>query len=98
MPFEHIYHQACQHINKPVEIECHDGMIHRGIVHSVERETVFIRRMGDVGGGAGFDGPGMFAWGYGGGGSFFGGFAGALTGVALGNIFAFRPYPYPYYY
>lgn len=87
MSFDHIYEQACCHINRAVAIHCHDGVVHHGFVESVDREHVYIRQIDDGAGG----GPGVFVWG-----AFAGGFAGALTGVALGNILFFRPYPYYY--
>lgn len=89
---EHYYHQCCQHINRAVEITCHDGTVHQGIVHSVDRENVYLRSFDGYGGrDDGFGGPGLFAYGLGGG-AFAGAFAGGLLGVGLGSILAFRPY------
>ncbi|MFC7392834.1 hypothetical protein [Scopulibacillus cellulosilyticus] len=98
MSVDHFYNQCNQHINKPCEIVCHDGTIHRGIVHSVDRENVYLRPFDGFDGYQGQDGPpyGVFAWGFPGAfaGGFAGGFTGGLLGVGLGSIYAFRPFPY----
>ncbi|GGE39486.1 hypothetical protein GCM10011391_17870 [Pullulanibacillus camelliae] len=83
------YYTHCQkHINHPVEIRTHDGVLHHGIVHSVDQTHVYLRPFD---GAPGPQGPGLFAFG-----AFAGGFLGGLTGVALGNIAFFRPYPFFY--
>ncbi len=89
MSAERYYHQCRAHINRCVEITCHDGKVHRGIVHSVDQHSVYIQSI-DSYNGPQSQGPGLFVFGA----AFAGGFAGALTGVALGSIFAFRPYGY----
>ncbi|MFC4617528.1 hypothetical protein ACFO4N_02145 [Camelliibacillus cellulosilyticus] len=91
MSVDHFYHQCRQHIERPVEITCKDGAVHRGLIHSVDRTHVYLRPFNIP---DGPQGPGMFAWGFPG--AFAGGFLGGLTGVALGNIAFFRPFPYFY--
>ena len=88
MSAEYYYNHCQKHLNRPVEITTHDGLIHRGIVHSVNPTHVYLRPFDGNTGGA--QGPGLFYWGFGG--AFAGGFLGGLTGVALGNIATFRPY------
>lgn len=89
---EHYYHQCRAHIQRAVEITCHDGTVHRGIVHSVDRQSVYIQSFDNFNGPRS-QGPGLFVFGS----AFAGGFAGALTGVALGSIFAFRPFGFGIY-
>ncbi|TCP27068.1 hypothetical protein EV207_11846 [Scopulibacillus darangshiensis] len=95
MSAEHFYHQCCEHINNAVEITCHDGTVHRGIIHSVDRENVYLRPFDGFDGG-GYDGPGIFAFGFPG--AFAGGFTGGLLGVGLGSIFGFRRFGYGGFY
>ncbi|HET7626768.1 MAG TPA: hypothetical protein VFK44_00085 [Bacillales bacterium] len=80
---------------KPVEITCHGGEVHRGVVDHCDRTHVYIRPILDDGPG-GPPARGTFLWG-GFGGSFAGGFLGGLFGVALGSIAFYRPYG-PFFY
>src|SRR5690606_31875008 len=52
---DHYYHLCCKNIGVPVEITCHDGTVHRGIIDRVDRTHVYLRPFD---GGPGFDGPG----------------------------------------
>lgn len=94
MSREHFYHQCVSHVRRAVEITCHDGRVHRGIIHSVDREQVYLQSFDSVDGPGFSQGPGLFIFGA----AFAGGFAGALTGVAIGSIFAFRPFYGPGFY
>lgn len=92
MSVDHYYQQCCSHVQRAVEITCRDGRVHRGIVHSVDRQSVYIQSFDNYNGPQS-QGPGLFVFGA----AFAGGFTGALTGVALANIFSFRPYGYGFY-
>ncbi|GGH80738.1 hypothetical protein JOD43_002514 [Pullulanibacillus pueri] len=85
MSAEYYFNHCQKHINRPVEITTHEGIVHRGIVHGVDRTHVYLRPFDNMA--AGNQGPGLFAWG-----AFAGGLLGGFTGVALGSIAAFRPY------
>lgn len=80
MSVDHYYHLCNKNIGVPVEIRCHDGAIHRGIIDRVERDRVFLRPLD---GGAG--GRGVYFWGFG---------AGLAIGIPLGAIatLAFLPW------
>ncbi|RBW68998.1 hypothetical protein [Bacillus taeanensis] len=95
MSFEHYYHTCCEHIGRTVEIGCRDGAAYRGVIEHVDKEYVYLRPF-DEEVNEHHESPnhGLFLWGFGG--SFAGGFLGGLTGVALGRIAFFRPYPYYY--
>ncbi|WKB34662.1 hypothetical protein QS257_11830 [Terrilactibacillus sp. S3-3] len=94
MSFEKYYEQCSQNINKAVEIECQGGIVHRGIIESVDHEKVYLRTFEQWDRPADPPGPGVFAYGFVPG-AFFGGFTGGLLGVGLGSIIATRPYgPY----
>ncbi|EKN64538.1 hypothetical protein M670_01573 [Schinkia azotoformans MEV2011] len=69
------YHALCnRHMGKAVEIRTHDGRIHRGIIHRVTANRVYLQPLGGPRNLGGF-GYG-FGWGWGG----FG------VGIALGAI------------
>jgi hypothetical protein len=77
------YHMCSRGIGRPVQIRTFDGQVHRGIIHRVSPNRVFLRPLG---------GPRSYGgYGYGWGGGFGLGFA---TGIALGAIvsFAFIPF------
>jgi hypothetical protein len=67
------FHGLChRHMGRAVEIRTHDGRIHRGIIHRVSNNRVFlqpIRRPRNLGG----FGYGGWGWGWG-------------AGIALGSI------------
>jgi len=86
MSAQHYYSHCQQYINQPVEIRTHDGECHHGIVHSVNQTHVYLRPFDGT---SSLQGPGLHFFG-----AFAGGFLGGLTGVALGNIAFFRPYPF----
>jgi hypothetical protein len=64
MSIEHIRGLCHAHMNRPVEVRMLDGTIHRGIVSRVEGEHLWLSPLGDRGPG-GWDGPGMYWWGFG---------------------------------
>lgn len=79
MSVEH-YHQLCtRYKGRAVEIETRDGNIHRGFIHDVDRNRVFIRPLG------GNRNLGGFSYGFGGFGGYRG-FGGFGYGIALGAI------------
>lgn len=86
MSGERYYNICCDNIGAPVEITCHDGSIHRGMIDRVERGHVFLRPFE---GRPGFDhsGHGNYLWGWG---------FGFGAGIALGTIatLAFLPFFY----
>ncbi|MFC7392875.1 hypothetical protein [Scopulibacillus cellulosilyticus] len=61
MSGQNMYALCQQHLNKAVEIRCHDGTIHRGVVTNVDQQHVYLRPLD----GDGVDGPGVYAWGWG---------------------------------
>lgn len=81
MSADHYYNLCNKNIGVPVEIRCHDGSVHRGIIERVDRQKVYLRPLD--GGGCG---PGLFFWGF--------GIAGLGIGIALGSIatLAFLPW------
>lgn len=57
-----------EHMNRPVNIRLHDGVVHQGIVRRVDATHVYLEPIdgvGGVGGVSGLDGPGVYAWGWG---------------------------------
>ncbi|GGL62575.1 hypothetical protein [Sporolactobacillus putidus] len=48
-------------VNQCVEIRCHDGSIHRGMLTRIDGRNVYIQPLDGVRS----DGPGMFVWGWG---------------------------------
>lgn len=68
------YDLCCRHKGKAVEIRTHDGRVHRGIIHRVTNNRVFLQPLGPSRnlGGFGFGGWG-WGWGWG-------------AGIALGAI------------
>ncbi len=75
------YHHLCsKNIGAPVEIRCHDGSVHRGIIDRVDHEKVYLRPLD-----GGIGGPGVFFWGFG---------LGLAIGIPLGAIatLAFLPW------
>ncbi|TLS39003.1 hypothetical protein [Pseudalkalibacillus caeni] len=87
------YNLCCENRGKPVEIECFDGKVHRGVIHEVDNEFVYLSPL-DGPPREGPTGPGTFLWGFGG--AFAGGFLGGLFGVSLASIAFFRPYGFFY--
>ena len=59
---EHYYNQCISHVGRVVEISCRDGRVHRGIIHSVDREKVYLRTIDNFNGPAN-NGPGLFIFG-----------------------------------
>ncbi|WKB34659.1 hypothetical protein QS257_11810 [Terrilactibacillus sp. S3-3] len=58
-------YDLCQrHINKAVEIRCHDGTIHRGVVTKVDERHVYLQPLDGMKDGFA-DGPGVFVFGFG---------------------------------
>ncbi|MFP7492945.1 hypothetical protein SFC66_04075 [Terribacillus saccharophilus] len=86
------YRSLCQrYTGKAVEIRCHDGRIHRGIIQRVDRNQVYLQPIGRSRNLGGF---GYGGYGYGYGGSFGRGFGfgfgvafGAIAGIALLSLF-----------
>ncbi|SDC37008.1 hypothetical protein SAMN05421663_102218 [Terribacillus halophilus] len=80
------YRSLCQKYNgKAVEIRCHDGKIHRGIIQRVGRNRVYLQPLGRSRNLGGF---GYGGYGYGGGWGFGWGVAlGAIAGIALLSLF-----------
>lgn len=77
------YHAMCQRYRgRAVEIRTRDGRTHRGVIHHVTGNRVYLQPMGPRRNLGGF-GYGGFGYGYGGYG--FGGF-GLGAGIALGAI------------
>ena len=84
------YRSLCQRYSgKAVEIRCHDGKVHRGIIQRVDRDRVYLQPMGRS---RNFGGFGYGGYGYGG--SFGRGFGfgfgvafGAIAGIALLSLF-----------
>ncbi|WP_366248120.1 hypothetical protein [Terribacillus aidingensis] len=86
------YRSLCQkYTGKAVEIRCHDGKVHRGIIQRVDRDRVYLQPMGRSRNLGGF-GYGGYGYGYGGGfgrgfGFGFGVAFGAIAGIALLSLF-----------
>ncbi|PAF19106.1 hypothetical protein [Terribacillus saccharophilus] len=86
------YRSLCQRYSgKAVEIRCHDGKVHRGIIQRVDRDRVYLQPMGRSRNFGGF-GYGGYGNGYGGGfgrgfGFGFGVALGAIAGIALISLF-----------
>ncbi|WP_407407522.1 hypothetical protein [Peribacillus sp.] len=73
---QNYFHKCSQGIGRPVEIRTNRGTIHRGIIHRVTPNKVYIRPFNNGGNLGGF--------GYGG---YYGGFGwGAASGFAFGAI------------
>lgn len=81
MSVDHYYHLCNKNIGVPVEVKCHDGTVHRGIIDRVERDRLFLRPLDGAAGG-----HGVYFWGF--------GLAGFGAGIALGSIatLAFLPW------
>lgn len=62
MPNQSIYSQCCGLVNQPVEIRCHDGSVHRGMLTRVDERTAYLQPAGSVLSNS----PGLFLWGSGG--------------------------------
>ncbi|WP_397539349.1 hypothetical protein [Rummeliibacillus pycnus] len=57
-----VYNLCCQHHGKVVRIRCRDGSVHVGEITRVDRDMVWIRPRGNMGGyglGFGLGGPGF---------------------------------------
>ncbi|PAD34247.1 MULTISPECIES: hypothetical protein [Terribacillus] len=90
------YRSLCQRYSgKAVEIRCHDGKVHRGIIQRIDRDRVYLQPMGRSRNFGGF-GYGGYGNGYGGGygrsfgrgfGFGFGVAFGAIAGIALLSLF-----------
>lgn len=63
---QHFYDQCCNNVGRAVEITCHDGTVHRGIIRNVDRDQLWLGPL-DEGHNGAYDGPGVFYYGYGGG-------------------------------
>ncbi|AIF67511.1 hypothetical protein [Terribacillus saccharophilus] len=85
------YRSLCQRYSgKAVEIRCHDGKVHRGIIQRVDRDRVYLQPMGRSRnfGGFGYGGYGGYGGGFGRGFGFgFGVAFGAIAGIALLSLF-----------
>ena len=83
------YHGLCQkYRGRAVEIRTRDGRIHRGVIHRVDRNRVYLQPLGrprNLGGfGYGCYGYGCYGgWGWGWGGFGWGLALGAIAGIAL---------------
>jgi len=88
MSVEQIRGLCHAHMNRPVEIRMLDGTIHRGVVSRVDADHVWLRPIDDgVGPGGGWDGPGLYWWGFGWGWPVaIAGIAG-ITAIALAGLF-----------
>lgn len=54
------YYEMCHGgVGRAVEIRCHDGAVHRGVIERVERDGVWLSPLQAQAGG----GAGAFAWG-----------------------------------
>lgn len=73
MSADHYFNLCTKNIGVPVEIRCHDGSTHRGIIDRVEHERVFLRPLDNQVGNS----QGLFFWGFG---------WGLAAGIALGSI------------
>ncbi|AOH54958.1 hypothetical protein ABE28_011405 [Peribacillus muralis] len=76
MGYHNYYHKCRQGVGRPVEIRTSRGAVHRGIIHQVTPNRVYIRPFGGGGDLGGF-GYGGFNAGYG---------WGAANGFAFGAI------------
>ncbi len=74
MSVEHLRRRCQNYVGRCVEIRTHDGNVHRGIVHGVGRDEVFIRPLGHRRGFGGYS----FGFGF--------GRRGFVTGFAFGAI------------
>jgi len=74
MSVEHFHGLCHRHMGRAVEIRTHDGRIHRGIIHRVSNDRVFLQPIGRPRNLGGF-GYGGWGWGWGWG-----------AGIALGFI------------
>ncbi len=85
------YRSLCQRYSgKAVEIRCHDGKVHRGIIQRVDRDRVYLQPMGRSRnfGGFGYGGYGGYGGSFGRGFGFgFGVAFGAIAGIALLSLF-----------
>ncbi|WP_026568300.1 hypothetical protein [Bacillus sp. UNC41MFS5] len=72
MSIEHFHGLCNRHMGRAVEIRTHDGRIHRGIIHRVSNDRVFLQPIGRPRNLGGF-GYGGWGWGWG-------------AGIALGFI------------
>lgn len=55
-------HEQCRNLlNQSVEIRCHDGSVHRGVLTHVDGRNAYLQMSGDPG----LDSPGLFLWGWG---------------------------------
>lgn len=82
MSVDHYYRLCNKNIGVPVEIRCHDGKTHVGVIDRVDHEKVYLKPLDGYS-----RGPGVFFWGFG---------AGLLIGIPLGAIatLAFLPWGY----
>ncbi|WP_100487930.1 hypothetical protein [Sporolactobacillus pectinivorans] len=56
-------HERCRNlVNQSVEIRCHDGSVHRGVLTRVDDRYAYLQVPGDP---PGLDSPGLFVWGWG---------------------------------
>ena len=85
----HHYYNLCQkHQGRAVEVRTHNGSVHRGVIHRVDRQKVYIQPL------QGNRNLGGFGYGYYGGYRPWGFGFGFATGIALGAIatLAFIPF------
>jgi hypothetical protein len=75
MSVEHFHGMCHRHMGRAVEIRTHDGRIHRGIIHRVADNRVFLQPIGRRPRNLGGFGYGGWGWGWGWG-----------AGIALGTI------------
>lgn len=61
MSYESLHAKCKSLINQSVEIRCHDGSVHRGVLTHVDGQNAYLRPSEDFG----YDGPGLFVWGWG---------------------------------
>ncbi|MCL1631769.1 hypothetical protein M3N64_07380 [Sporolactobacillus sp. CPB3-1] len=53
-----IYSQCCRLLNQPVEIRCHNGSVHRGVLTHVDDRYAYVQPQS-----SGLSGnPGLFLW------------------------------------
>lgn len=57
---ERIHGECRRLLNQSVEIRCHDGSVHRGILTHVDDRHAYLQMPGDHG----FENPGLFVWGW----------------------------------
>lgn len=85
------YYQLCHNnIGKMVEVRTRDGQVHQGVIHQVDRQNVYLRRLPQQRqfGGFSYGNPGWGNWGYGSSWGRYGSGWDFIWGIAIGAITA----------